>query len=418
LPRTLRDSNLGTREARLRLKVRGKPYWRLLEPGRHLGYRRLANQSGTWCLRRYAGSQSYVIESLKAVADDYGSADGVTVMTFAQAQRAALDRKPKPAGPLTVRQAVEDYLEFLEHHRKSADDARVRAEALILPQLGDIAVAELTTERLRKWLNHLAATPRRLRAPKGRVRHDAPSSDPDVQRRRRVTANRVLTTLRAALSRAFREGKVPSDSAWRRVEPFRGTDQARLRFLSAEECTRLVNAAQGDFRRLVQAALWTGCRFGELANLVASDFHADSGTLLIRTSKAGKPRRVWLNIEAQQSFARWCLGRNGSDLLLPRDDGLPWGRGQQQEPMRAACAAARIVPPIPFHALRHTHASHLAMRGTPLAVIAEQLGHRDLRMTSRYSHLAKSYVGDTIRANALTLGVEPDDSVVPLAVRP
>jgi integrase len=417
MPRTLRDSNLGSREARLRLKVRGKPYWRLLEPKLHLGFRRLAGQGGSWCLRRYAGSQTYVVESLKAIADDYGPADGITVMTFAQAQRAALDRKPKPDGPLTVGQAIESYLEFLEGHRKTADDARVRCEALILPQLGDIRVVELTTERLQRWLNALAKTPRRLRAPKGKVRHDVASDDPESLRRRRATANRLLVTLRAALSRAFREGKVPSDAAWRRVEPFRGTDQAQLRFLSDDECRRLVNAAQGGFRRLVQAALWTGCRFGELANLVVSDLHADSGTLLIRASKAGKPRRVWLNTEAQQSFARWCLGRKGSDLLLPRDDGLPWQRGQQGEPMREACAAARIVPPVSFHILRHTAASHLAMRGTPLAVIAEQLGHHDLRMTSRYSHLAKSYVGDTIRANALTLGIEPDDGVVPM-VRP
>src|SRR6202008_1031697 len=123
-------------------------YWRLLEPGLHLGYRRLANRPGTWCLRKYAGEQQYVVETMRAVADDHGTADGVTVMTFAQAQRAVLDKKPKPDGPLTVRQAIESYLEFLEGHRNTAEDARVRAEALILPQLGDIPVIELTTEKL------------------------------------------------------------------------------------------------------------------------------------------------------------------------------------------------------------------------------------------------------------------------------
>ena len=41
MARSLRDSRLETREARLRLKPRGKPYWRLIEPGLHLGYRRL-----------------------------------------------------------------------------------------------------------------------------------------------------------------------------------------------------------------------------------------------------------------------------------------------------------------------------------------------------------------------------------------
>ena len=54
------------------------------------------------------------------------------------------------------------------------------------------------------------------------------------------------------------------------------------------------------------------------------------------------------------------------------------------------------------------HASFLASRGVALPVIAEQLGHDDLRMTKRYSHLSPSYVADTIRANFPTLGiVEP-----------
>jgi integrase len=418
MARALRDSKLDTREARLRLKIRGKPYWRLLEPGLHLGYRRLANRPGSWCLRKYAGHQQYVVDALDAIADDHGDADGVTVLSFAQAQRAVLDRKPKPDGPITVCGAIADYIEFLRHHRKTADDARGRADALILPALGDIIVADLTTERLRRWLNGLASTPRRLRSPKGKApRHDAASDDPEVLRRRKVTANRVLVTLRAALNLAFREGKVPSDAAWRRVRPFRDVDQTRLRFLDSDECRRLVNAAQGDFRALVQAALLTGCRYGELAALTVGDFHADSGTLLIRTSKSGKPRRVWLADEAQKLFASWCAGRRGGDLIL-RCNGHRWNKSDQDEPMAEACKRAGIIPAVGFHTLRHTHASHLAMRGTPLAVIAEQLGHADQRMTQRYAHLSASFVGETLRKNALQLGVEPDTTVVPLAARP
>jgi hypothetical protein len=61
---------------------------------------------------------------------------------------------------------------------------------------------------------------------------------------------------------------------------------------------------------------------------------------------------------------------------------------------------AKINPAISFHVLRHTHGSTLAMRGVPMGVIAEQLGHADTRMTAKhYAHLAPSYVADTIRAN-------------------
>jgi integrase len=418
MARTLRDANLSTREARLRLKVRGKPYWRLLEPGLHVGYRRLAGRSGSWCIRRYTGTQSYAVEALDAVADDYGDSDGHGVLTFAQAQRRALERKPKPDGPITVRQAVGNYLEFLQHHRKTARDAELRLNAFVLPKLGDVAVAELTAEQLRRWLNELAASPRRVRTPQGLPpRHAKASSNAETRRQRRVSANRVWTSFRAALNQAFNDGAVASDSAWRRVKPFAGVDQPKLRFLSADECRRLVNAAQGDFRRLVLAALHSGCRFGELAALVVSDFHQDSGTLRVRTSKSGRSRTVWLTDEAQQLFRTWCAGRRGEVPLLERDGGGPWPRALQGKPMRVACEQAGIAPPVPFHNLRHTHASHLATRGVPLQVIAEQLGHADHRMTQRYSHLSETYVGAQVRANALQLGVEPDTKVAALTRR-
>jgi integrase len=416
MARTLRDSKLDSREARAKLKVRGKPYWRLLEGGLHLGYRRLAKRPGSWCVRRYVGDQRYAVEALAGVADDYSEADGHSVLSFAQAQRAALDHKPKVDGPLTVSQAVESYLEFLTAHRKTSRDARYRYEALIKPTLGGVLVQDLTKVQLEKWRDGVAAMPRRMRTPKGEPPRHAPRDDSDEgKRKRRVSANRVLIVLRAALNAAFANGLVSTDAAWRRVKRFKGVDVERERFLSTDEIRRLLNACQGDFRKLVQAALATGCRYGELTGLLVNDFQRDSGTLKIRTSKAGKPRIVWLTTEAQALFTRWCVGKRGDELLLARTDGTAWGAGHQFERMREACGHAGITPPVSFHCLRHTHASHLALKGTPTAVIAEQLGHADERMTKRYAHLSETYAGTTIRQNALTLGTEPDDVVVPLA---
>ena len=54
--------------------------------------------------------------------------------------------------------------------------------------------------------------------------------DDEVKRRRKATANRILTTLKAALNRAWREGKASSDAAWRRVEPFHRSNSARVRY--------------------------------------------------------------------------------------------------------------------------------------------------------------------------------------------
>ena len=166
MARTLQDARLDSREARLRLKARGKPYWRTIEPGLHQGYRRLRGRPGTWSKRLYVGGGTYVIEVLDGVADDYAEADGVSVLSFAQAQRAMLASKPKPdAGVLTVRAALAQYLTHLSDSGKSIDDARYRIDALILPALGDLAVEELATEQLQSWLAALARTPAKRKGP-------------------------------------------------------------------------------------------------------------------------------------------------------------------------------------------------------------------------------------------------------------
>ena len=50
-----------------------------------------------------------------------------------------------------------------------------------------------------------------------------------------------------------------------------------------------------------------------------------------------------------------------------------------------------------WHVLRHTFASHLAMRGVPLKVIQELLGHATIQMTMRYGHLSPDVSRDAVR---------------------
>src|SRR5947209_16605927 len=87
MARTVRDAALSTRSARLRLAPRGKPYWRELEQGLHLGYRRRAT-GGTWIARRRDDDGIYQQEKL-GLADDLQEANGEKILDFSQAQRAA-----------------------------------------------------------------------------------------------------------------------------------------------------------------------------------------------------------------------------------------------------------------------------------------------------------------------------------------
>jgi integrase len=187
------------------------------------------------------------------------------------------------------------------------------------------------------------------------------------------------------------------------------------RYLSDDEARRLTNACPPDFRALVVGTLLSGCRYGELAAMTVDDFNPDAGTLRVRASKSGKPRHVVLTQEGHDFVAQRAAGSPGSARLFLRGNGKPWGKSEQQRPLNAACAAARIDPAANFHALRHTYGSRLAMRGVPLAVIAAQLGHADTRMVEKhYSHLSPSYIAETVRQAFGSLGLVEPFNMVPI----
>ncbi len=406
--RAVKDSRLDTREARRKLKQRStrEPYWRLILEGLHLGYRRGA-RGGVWMVRIYQDGKYQ--KQVLGYADDVRDSNGHDILNYKQALAAAqaeADKAtlPAPPIPLTVAIILRDYLDWYSANRKALKTTTQAVEAHILPRLKDVLVAELTTQKIRQWHQSIAKAPARARTSKrGKQSNIRQAYDP---RARKATANRVLTILKAALNHAWRDGKIASDDAWRKVKPFGNVETPKIRYLAVEECTRLINGASPEFRPLIQAALYTGCRYGELARLVCGDYNPDSGTLLIREAKAGKPRHVYLTTEAQNFFARQVMKKDAAALIFHRTDGSPWGQAHQQRPLAMACKAARIKPAISFHVLRHTYGSALAMKGVPLQVIAEALGHADTRITHRhYAHLMPSYIASTIRANAPTFGL-------------
>lgn len=351
-------------------------------------------------------------------ADDFLDADGVKILTYFQAQELArkwyADELQKARGGYvapenyTVGEAVEEYLQNYAREGKGLASTRATMNAHILRSpLAKIEVARLTTRMITEWHSNLASIPARLRTSKKSEDQNSRTrrTDEETTRRRRATANRVLTMLKAALNFAWREGKTPSDTEWRRVKPFKNVDAPVIRYLSEAECKRLVNACQPDFRNMVKAALFTGCRYSELANLRASDFDADAGTIVIRISKSGKPRHAVLTNEARAFFVDMTAGKDSKALIFSHD-GLAWGKSHQSRAIKEACETAQITPAISFHILRHTHGSILAMKGVPLPVIAKQLGHADTRMTEKhYAHLSPNYVADTIRQKFPQLGL-------------
>ena len=417
MARTVRDASLGSRTARADLDPSGQPYYRNLEPGLlHLGYRKPKSGAGKWLARVYAGDGNYRHYPI-GVTDDLADADNKLFFSFKQAQECArkILREQAGGGVGTVADAVAAYLKYLEDENRSATsvkNVRHTLEAHVIPELGDIELAKLTSETLKDWFIALSRKPARVRTRKGQPpRHRAHSDDPDRKRARRVSANRARASLVAALNHAFIAGHIGSDLAWRRVRPFKGVDVAKVRYLTIAESKRLINATSPEFRPLLQAAFLTGARYGGLAQLVVSDFNPDANTLRLRTRKGDGSERVFhvhLTEEAQEFFRTVCAGKCGSDLIFTHANGRPWGKSHQDDPIGEASARAGISPTVNFHMTRHTFASHAIMNGAPLMVVAQALGHVDTRMVEKhYGHLSPSYAADAIRKAAPRFGIKP-----------
>lgn len=397
MARAARDSKLEARSNRAKLPI-GQRFWKTLDRGLAVGYRRTSDGYGVWLVRCKAQAATAYVYRTIGRADDSREADGSDVLTFSQAQaraRAFLQEieqsKPASGKPITVGEAATAYLDWFKSHRKSYKETATSIQAHILPWWRNRLLCDIRTPDLRKWHESLATSPARKRTSKTAA---APATRPapqsaDQKRARKSTANRILTIFKAIANKAFQDGLVSDDTPWRRLKPFPNTDDPVTRFLTNAESTRLLNSCPADFKRLVAAALLTGCRYGELVRLRVSDVNLQTNMVYVSANaKSGRGRHIPLNEEAQVFFAEQTAGRLGEDTLFQRADGRSWGKNHQVRLLQAACKQAKVEPEISFHELRHSFASSLAQAGVDLLTISKLLGHGDTRITSRhYAHL-------------------------------
>jgi len=251
----------------------------------------------------------------------------------------------------------------------------------LVPFFGETRLDEITPSMVATFvaLKLAEETPKK--------RKDAPTRHPS-----RKSVNLYLGTLRRMLTLAREWGVL---AVVPRVEPLKLADP-RVDYLTFAEARALVDAQPaGMTRALVVVALRTGLRAGELMALRWEHVHA--GKLHIREAaalgevgspKGGRSRDVPLSQEAREEIESWRRACPARPLVFACVDGR---RMMTKSALRhfifSACVAAGIRKVRP-HVLRHTFASHLVMRGVPIAKVQQLLGHTDIRVTMRYAHLA------------------------------
>jgi integrase len=201
-------------------------------------------------------------------------------------------------------------------------------------------------------------------------------------------------------------GKNPAASTGGVTRP--KVDNRRTRFLSREEAVDLLGELarrSPSLHDMALFSLYTGSRAGEVFSLQWLDIDLFQGTAMLKDTKSGKNRAVFLTDEVKVMLARRRPedAQAGSLVFFGRDgvkiqrisksferavDALKFNEGIEDRRQR-----------VTFHTLRHTFASWLAMDGINPFHLKELLGHSDLKLTERYSHLSES----TLKAAALRI---------------
>jgi integrase len=207
------------------------------------------------------------------------------------------------------------------------------------------------------------------------------------------TVNRDMETLRHMFNLAVDWGYLEKNPA-QRVKSLK-TPPGRIRYLSKEERDRLLDECRKNRRlyAVVVTALETGMRASELRNLTWSDINLPQRTIILSRTKNNETRILPISDTLLALLEKLLQSRNGSKSVFSKSDGTPyrsWRTAFENALKSAGIEAFR------FHDLRHTFASYLVMSGVNIRTVQELLGHKDIKMTTRYSHLSHDHLLEAV----------------------
>jgi len=281
----------------------------------------------------------------------------------------------------------------------------------IIPRLADIPLDEFNGIDLRRFARAVLETPPKRGNQSPLPRRPISQIGEDALRKRKKTLNTLIGILRIAFQMAWENGRIESDRAWRCLRRVPNVERPRMLFLTRPECRQLLDECRPDLQQLVMGALYTGCRSTELLRLTPADVARDGYGIYVAPVKTYRPRFVFLPDEGMAFFISLCRDRGPRDPLFVRRDGQPWQPRHHRHLFKRAVRAAGLPEEFTFHGLRHTYASQLIQAGTPLSIIAEQLGHANSTTVSRtYGHLAPQIREAEVRHRFAPLSVENESA--------
>jgi integrase len=229
--------------------------------------------------------------------------------------------------------------------------------------------------------------------------------EPTYQNKKRAPATvvRYISSLSSVFEVAIKEWH------WIEKNPVKlirkpKVSNSRTRFLSEEECKQLLACCKESrnpyLYSIVVLALCTGMRRGEILGICWGDIDFDKKLLVLPKTKNGSVRHVPIVGIAYQILRKLFEAEAVIDPTFHVFPSLNWERYLDIRTAWLFALKRAGITQFTFHDLRHSCASFLAMSGATQRDIAEILGHRDMRMTHRYSHLTQTHLAETLERAA------------------
>jgi integrase len=218
-----------------------------------------------------------------------------------------------------------------------------------------------------------------------------------------TTVNRELACLQGLFSKAVTWGMMERNVFSKFKESvFFPEDKGRIRYLTEDEIRRLLDVSPPYLRDIIKGALLTGLRKGDLLGLRWGDIDLEKGILFFNEEKKGGRRQAKTLNDDMLALLQGIPAKPDGYVFHGPD-----GKHLRDCPRSFRSALRRAgISDFRFHDLRHCSASYLAMRGVSLQVIQQHLGHSNISMTMKYSHISDAAMKEGI--NKLTgLFTEP-----------
>jgi len=301
---------------------------------------------------------------------------------------------------ITIDKFIEQFLEYSRANHREATTNRYRAVIDHLKEFlkskQDITfISEISTEVIDQYK---VFRKNAMVNPNG---HPVESDD-DIEEYTRKgarahTINFEIAALKTIFNLAIKWGYL-KENPTKGIRKLKVVDSKPLKFLSVEECQRLLNACPEDLYLIYFTFLNTGMRKAELENLEWDDIDFKRKKIRIHRKEFWQPktgeREIPINqqlLVLLQKLKKDNDNNLQSNFVFPDSDGGKI-RTKLREKLIKIAKEAGIEGLTKLHTLRHTFASHLVMNGVDLPTVKKLMGHSDIQTTMIYAHLAPDHL--------------------------